>query len=119
MAAAIARLRDPDTGLQKVVLARALELTAETLEPNVGAAPTGHRRSVGVCVPGRPEPGRPGVRRRCPLGASPNCWSTATAIASGVRRSPSSAPCSADPDVDAANGAALVASGRTAMSTSW
>lgn len=110
---ALRRLRDPDDALQKVVLARALALAAdEPIDPMTllqrlvdadpeatgylaDLSPAGGRHTGAVLVGASPEllVARVGDRVLCQPFAG-------------------SAPRSADPDVDAANGAALAASGK-------
>ncbi len=113
VAAAIARLRDPDAGLQKVVLARALELTAETpwrptsvLHRLAAADPSAYVYLADL------SPAGPEYAGTIMLGASPELL--VERDGDRVRCAPfaGSAPRSADLDVDAANGTALAASGK-------
>ena len=113
VAAAVARLRDPSTGLQKVVLARALEVTAETPWSATSVlrrlAAVDSSAYVFLADLGSAGPAYAGTVL---LGASPELL--VDRDGDRVRCAPfaGSAPRSADPDVDAANGAALAASGK-------
>mgnify|MGYP002132961975 CR=1 FL=1 len=113
VAAAIARLRDPASGLHKVVLARALEATAET-----PWRPTSVLRRLADADPSASvyladlSPAGPEYAGVVLLGASPELL--VDRAGDRVRCAPfaGSAPRSAEPAVDAANGAALAASGK-------
>lgn len=113
VAAAVARLRDPGAGLQKVVLARALEVTAETpwcttsvLGRLAAADPSAYVFLADLGTAG------PTYAGTVLLGASPELL--VDRHGDRVRCAPfaGSAPRSSDPEVDAANGAALAASGK-------
>ncbi len=113
VAEAVARLRDPGAGLQKVVLARALEVTAETpwsttsvLRRLAAADPSAYVFLADLGTAG------PAYAGTVLLGASPELL--VDRAGDRVRCAPfaGSAPRSSDPDVDAANGAALAASGK-------
>lgn len=113
VARAVARLRDPDDDLQKVVLARALEVRSETpwettsvLRRLAAADPSAYVFLADLGTAGAP------YDDTILLGASPELLVEREGRT--VRCAPfaGSAPRSADPDVDAANGAALAASGK-------
>lgn len=108
---ALAQLRDPENPLQKVVLARALRLEADgVLDPLVllhrlvEADPEASAYLADLSPAGHPG---------CLLvGASPELLVARTGNRVTCQPFAGSAPRSADPDVDAANGAALAASAK-------
>ncbi len=110
---AVARLRAADGALHKVVLARALRLSASApLDPRLilhrllAADPTGYGYLVDLSAAGGRFTG--GLL----VGASPELLVARTGLQVSCRPFAGSAPRSADPAVDAANGAALAASAK-------
>lgn len=113
VAAALARLRDPENPLQKVVLARALRLVADApmdpmaiLRRLLAADPhaTGYLADL--------SPAGPGFEGQILLGASPELLVARSGDQVTCQPFAGSAPRSPDPDVDAANGSALADSGK-------
>lgn len=109
--AALSRLRDPDDALHKVVLARALRLTAEgRLDArtvlNRLAADDAHATKYLVDLSAAGD----GYSGTALVGASPELLVARRGRQVLCRPFAGSAPRSADPDTDAANGAALAAS---------
>lgn len=111
--AAIRRLKDPENPLEKVVLARALRLSADgpmdpmtILHRLMQADPEACGYLVDL------SPAGPGFAGQLLIGASPELLVARTGNQVTCQPFAGSAPRSADPDVDAANGAALAASGK-------
>lgn len=109
VATAVRRLRDPNAGLDKVVLARALRLVSETpwdaetiLRRLSVADPAGT-----VYLADLSPAGRPGAAL---IGASPELLVAREGATVICRPFAGSAPRSTDPEVDAANARALAAS---------
>lgn len=108
--AAIEALRDPNTGLHKVVLARALQLTAEgPLDIAEVLARLSEDRSATTFFTDLSAAG-PGFAGTALIGASPELLVARRGEVVSCKPFAGSAPRSADPTVDAANGAALAAS---------
>ncbi len=113
VAAALARLRDPDNPLQKVVLARALRLVAD--------APMDPMTILGRLLAADPDatgyladlsPAGPDFEGRILVGASPELLIARRGDQVTCQPFAGSAPRSPDPGIDAANGAALAESGK-------
>lgn len=113
VAGALARLRDPENPLQKVVLARALQLVADgpmdpmaILRRLLAADPeaTGYLADL--------SPAGPGFDGQILVGASPELLVARTGDQVTCQPFAGSAARSPDPDVDAANAAALAGSGK-------
>jgi isochorismate synthase len=113
VAEAVRRLRAPDSPLQKVVLARALRLVADT--------PWDARSVLGRLAGADPaatvyladlSPAGAGYQGQLLVGASPELLVARKGDTVICQPFAGSAPRSADPDVDARNAAALAASGK-------
>ncbi|MDF2825197.1 MAG: isochorismate synthase DhbC, partial [Mycobacterium sp.] len=113
VAEAVTRLRDPNTALHKVVLARALRFVAESgwdardvLSRLRAADPAAYGYLVDLSPAGDPYSGAVLV------GASPELLVSRTGNQVRCKPFAGSAPRSADPDIDRANGASLAESGK-------
>ncbi len=112
VAAAVRALRDPAAGLHKVVLARALELVADdTLDPYVVLSRLADDHSATAFFTDLSAAGAP-YSGTALLGASPELLVARRGDVVTCKPFAGSAPRSADPDTDAANGAALAASAK-------
>ena len=108
--AAVEALRDPTTGLHKVVLARALHLSADApLDVDQILARLGDDRSATTFFTDLSAAG-PQYTGTALIGASPELLVARRGEVVTCKPFAGSAPRSDDPDIDAANGAALVAS---------
>ncbi|MDH6242497.1 isochorismate synthase [Mycobacterium sp. OTB74] len=112
VAAAVSALRDPTGGLHKVVLARALQLTAEapldvsTLITRLAEDHTATAFFTDLSAAG------PDYAGTALIGASPELLVARRGDVVTCKPFAGSAPRSADPDTDSANGAALAASAK-------
>jgi isochorismate synthase len=113
---ALRALTDPDSGLHKVVLARALELEAD--------APLDSRTVLGRLAAADPaantycvdlSPAGPGYAGTALLGASPELLVARRGEQVSCQPFAGSAPRSPDPDVDEANGAELAESAKNRL----
>lgn len=112
VAAAVQALRDPAAGLHKVVLARALELVADdALDPYVVLCRLAEDRSATAFFTDLSAAG-PSYAGTALLGASPELLVARRGDVVTCKPFAGSAPRSADPEADAANGAALAASAK-------
>ncbi|MFL0284033.1 isochorismate synthase MenF [Mycobacterium sp. SMC-21] len=112
VAAAVRALRDPAAGLHKVVLARALELVADdTLDPYVVLSRLADDHSATAFFTDLSAAGAP-YSGTALLGASPELLVARRGDVVTCKPFAGSAPRSADPETDAANGAALAASAK-------
>lgn len=112
VAAAVQALRDPSTGLHKVVLARALQLVAEdALDPYAVLARLAEDRSATAFFTDLSAAG-PRYSGTALLGASPELLVARRGDVVTCKPFAGSAPRSPDPETDAANGAALAASAK-------
>ena len=108
--AAIAALRNPSTGLHKVVLARALRLAADApLDPEAILARLAEDRTATTFFTDLSAAG-PGCEGTALIGASPELLVARRGGVVTCKPFAGSAPRSSDPEIDAANGAALAAS---------
>ncbi|BBX83780.1 hypothetical protein MAUB_16530 [Mycolicibacterium aubagnense] len=112
VAAAVRALRDPATGLHKVVLARALQLVAdEAIDPYAVLARLAEDRSATAFFTDLSAAG-PRYRGTALLGASPELLVARRGDVVTCTPFAGSAPRSLDPETDAAHGAALAASAK-------
>jgi len=112
VAAAVQALRDPAAGLHKVVLARALQLVADdALDPYAVLSRLADDRSATAFFTDLSAAGAP-YSGTALLGASPELLVARRGDVVTCKPFAGSAPRSADPETDAANGAALAASAK-------
>lgn len=111
--AALRLLRDPENPLEKVVLARALRLSADgPLDPLTILSRLIAADAEATAYLADLSPAGPSFAGRVLVGASPELLVARHGERVTCQPFAGSAPRSADPDVDAANGAALAASGK-------
>jgi isochorismate synthase len=111
--AALRLLRDPESPLEKVVLARALRLTADgPIDPSTLLARLVAADPEATAYLADLSPAGPAFAGSVLVGASPELLVARHGDRVTCRPFAGSAPRSADPDVDAANGAALAASAK-------